>query len=104
MLLDGELVTKALWIPNLQENLKFSRNSIGKAFIKQSNSIFPSKVSWFSYFFSVIIFFHSQFKNVLYLIPQLLEIQHVPRINSFIPNVSYASMDHQRLHHRYVLL
>ena len=56
MLLDGELVTKALWIPNLQENLKFSRNSIGKAFIKQSNSIFPSKVSCFSYFFLLLSF------------------------------------------------
>ncbi|CAL5325541.1 unnamed protein product [Camellia sinensis] len=30
-------------------------------------------------------------------VPVLLKFQHIPRINSFIPNVNDASLDHQRL-------
>lgn len=28
-------------------------------------------------------------------------VRHIPRINSFIPNISDASLDHQRLSQRY---
>ncbi|GMP29930.1 hypothetical protein CsSME_00004834 [Camellia sinensis var. sinensis] len=33
----------------------------------------------------------------------LAPVPHIPRINSFIPNVNDASLDHQRLLQRYVL-
>lgn len=67
-------------------------NNYTSPFLKRGGSgrdVWNFEYLYFCYFFSDSIF---------------LRLQHVPRINSFFPTFNDASMDHQRLLQRYVIL